>query len=142
MLRPRRWIYFAALVSLGSALGVYILSAVLRTQGWPFLLHLTPNLPETHTWKWTVELMDHWGDWTVFLIALSPLPQHPAIALAAFAGIALWKISALVLAGRAIKYFLWAWLATHAPGLLRRFIPFEQEVEELREPGTEPDPSR
>lgn len=131
MLRPRKWLYFAFMVSLGSALGAFVVAAILREHGWPLLVYMSPGLPETQAWKWTFDLMANWGDWTVFLIALSPIMQHPAIALAAFAGMSLWKIAVLVFAGRAIKYLLFAWLSTHAPGYLLKVFPIKQELEAI-----------
>ncbi|MGE3262835.1 MAG: YqaA family protein [Bacteriovoracia bacterium] len=131
MLRPKKWLYFAAAVSFGSTVGVCLLSIVLREHGWPLLLYLVPNLPETHSWIWTVELMERWGASAVFLMALGPLMQHPAIALAAFAGMPIWKICALVFAGRGIKYLLFGWLSTHAPGFLGKFLNVERELKEI-----------
>jgi membrane protein YqaA with SNARE-associated domain len=136
LLRPKKWFYYAIVVSLGSAVGVFILAAVLRAHGLPLLLHLAPNIESTHAWKWTVELMANWGPWAVFLIALSPIMQHPAIAMAAVAGMPLWKISAFVLAGRLIKYLLWAYLSTHAPGLLSRILPVDKEMKEFEDEKT------
>lgn len=131
LLRPRKWIYFAFVVSLGSAIGAFLLAAVLRTHGLPLLLWIAPDITNSHAWKWTVELMVNWGDWTVFLIALSPIMQHPAIALAAFAGMSLWKIAILVFAGRAIKYFFFAWLSTHAPNMLGKLWIVDKELKEF-----------
>ncbi|MGZ3695630.1 MAG: YqaA family protein [Bdellovibrionota bacterium] len=133
MLKPKKWFLYAVVVSIGSAVGVFILAAVLRTHGLPLLLHLAPHIESTHAWKWTIELMANWGPWAVFLIALSPIMQHPAIALAAFAGMPLWKISGFVLAGRLIKYLLWAYLSTHAPWVLAKFLPIEKSRHELED---------
>lgn len=133
MLRPKKWLYFSIIVSFGSAIGVFILAAVLRTHGLPLLLYLAPNIESSHAWRWTLELMANWGPSTVFLIALSPIMQHPAIALAAFTGMSLWKISGLVLAGRAIKYIFFGWLSTHAPGVLNKYLHVDRDIKEIED---------
>lgn len=131
MLSPRRWIYAAVVVSIGSSLGAYALAYVIHLHGLPFLLHLSPGIDQSSAWTWTSQLMSEWGTWGVFLIALSPLMQHPAIALAALAGMPESKIFAVVFAGRILKYLFLSWLATHAPGMLNRLWGLQYELEEV-----------
>lgn len=131
MLSPRRWLYTAALVSLGSSLGAAALAYVLSRHGLSFLLHVSPGIEQSHAWVWTNHLMSEWGAWALFLIALSPIMQHPAIALAAFTGISETKIFLVVLAGRAIKYLFLAWAASHAPRLLGHIWGMQYELEEV-----------
>jgi membrane protein YqaA with SNARE-associated domain len=130
MLAPKRWIYIAVLVTFGSALGALFLGAILELHGLPLLLHWFPHIAETESWKITDHLMDRWGALTVFAVALSPLMQHPAIILAALAGMPLLELFGLVFAGRLIKYFFLAWISTHAPGMLNKLWGIQGELKE------------
>jgi membrane protein YqaA with SNARE-associated domain len=131
MLSPRRWIYSALMVSLGSALGCVALAHLIQVHGMPFLLSIVPGIQANSTWTWTNELMDKWGTWAVFLVALSPMMQHPAIALAALAGMPLANIAGFAFAGRILKYLMLAYLGTHAPGVLGKFWGLQHELEEV-----------
>lgn len=131
MLSPRRWIYTAFMVSLGSALGCLLLAYLLQQHGMPLLQHIVPGIEHHSAWTWTNNLMNQWGSWAIFLIALSPLMQHPAIALAALAGMPVTKIFALAFGGRILKYLLLAYLATHAPGMLGKLWGLQHELEEV-----------
>ncbi len=129
MLAPKRWVYSAVMVSLGSSLGALSLAAILEIHGMPFLLAIKPGIDQTPFFLWTNNLMDNWGGLALFLVALSPMMQHPAIALAALAGMPLLEIFGLVLLGRSIKYGLFAWIASHAPRLLNRIWGLKSELE-------------
>jgi membrane protein YqaA with SNARE-associated domain len=130
LLAPKRWFPIGLTVALGSAIGCAALSMVLQAKGLPFLLQLSPGLDHTAAWTWTAEKMTQWGAWGVFLIALSPMMQHPAIALAAMSGMAIPQIFFLVLGGRAVKYLFIAWLSSHAPHLLGKIMVLKTEVHE------------
>lgn len=130
MLAPRRWFYNALIVSIGSAIGAWALAAVLEVHGLPLLLQIKPGITETSAWVWTNQLMDSWGDWALFLVALSPLMQHPAVALAAIAQMPLGKVFLMCFAGRILKYMFLAWVSTHAPGMLGKLWGMRGELEE------------
>lgn len=134
MLAPRRWIYTTLIVTLGSSLGAWALAAILEVHGLPFLLYLQPGLDQTSGWIWSDQIMDRWGSVALFLVALSPFPQQPAVALSALAGMPLWPLFLLVFGGRVIKYGLLAWIATHTPGLLKRMWGLQHELEEAGVP--------
>jgi membrane protein YqaA with SNARE-associated domain len=129
MLTPRRWVYTATAVALGSSLGALALAHVLHTHGLSLLLQISPGIDQSQTWAWTTQQMGQWGGWALFGIALSPILQHPAVAIAAFAGMPESRIFALVFAGRLLKYLFLAWLATHAPKLLTRLWGLKHELD-------------
>ncbi len=131
MLAPKRWIYTAFMVTLGSSLGTLALGALLQEHGLPFLLKIVPGIDQGSAWIWTQNLMDQWGTWAVFLVALSPLMQHPAVAIAALAGMTLTNLFVMVFAGRILKYLFLAYLATHAPAVLGRLWGLQHELEEV-----------
>jgi membrane protein YqaA with SNARE-associated domain len=122
MISPRRWLYTGFMVALGSALGSAALSLLLRAEGLPWLLHVYPHLDQTKSWHDATHLVESWGGWGLFGIAISPLPQHAAIAVAAITGLSIPTIFGTVLAGRAIKYLSLSYLASHAPKLLGRIF--------------------
>ena len=130
MLAPRRWLYTAFCVSFGSTVGGWLLALVLETHGWPFLLQIKPGIDTSTAWIWTDRLMDQWGLWALFFVAVTPVMQHPAIAMAAFAGIPLTEIFFVLLTGRSIKYLVLAWVSTHAPGLLSKMWGIQGDLEE------------
>jgi membrane protein YqaA with SNARE-associated domain len=131
LVAPQRWLRTGLIVALGSALGSAVLAAVLHHHGLPFLLHIRPDIQSSFAWTWSVGLMNHWGPWAVFIIALSPVLQHPIVALAALAGMPLLQIFLLVLLARAIKYSAIAWIATHAPKVLHRLWGIQYELREV-----------
>lgn len=131
MLAPRRWIYTAIVVTLGSTLGAVGLAALLEEHGLPLLLSIKPGLDQGALWIWTDQMMDRWGAWALFGVALSPIMQHPAVALAAMAGMPIWEIFGCVFLGRAIKYLVLAYISTHAPRLLGRLWGIQHDLKEV-----------
>jgi membrane protein YqaA with SNARE-associated domain len=140
MLAPRRrWIYSCLIVTLGSAAGAWALAALLEVHGLPFLLELQPGLDHSPVWAWTNRLMDDWGGWALFLVSLSPIMQHPAVALAAIAGMPLTEVFMIVFLGRALKYGLLSWIASHTPKMLGRLWGMKEELEAV---GVATDPAK
>ncbi|MGZ6326982.1 MAG: YqaA family protein [Bdellovibrionota bacterium] len=131
MLNPRRWIYTALMVALGSSIGAVMLALVLRYHGLPFLLHIYPGIDHSAAWKSAIHLVEQWGAWGLFGIAISPLPQHAAIAVAALTGMNGLVIFGSVMAGRAVKYLFLAWLASHAPKLLGKVWGMQYEIKAI-----------
>lgn len=130
LLAPRRWLYTAVMVALGSTVGAWLLAYALEIHGLPFLLKIVPEVQQTKAWLWSDQLMDQWGLWALFLVSLSPLMQHPAVALAALAGMPLSEIFFTMLAGRGIKYFALAWVTSHAPNLLGKLWGIQGDLKE------------
>jgi len=131
MLRPRRWFTFALTISLGSTLGALALAALVELHGLPMILHYYPTLDQTLTWQWTERFWESTGLAIVFLVALTPLPQQPTVILASLAYTPLWNLSLAVFAGRFLKYLLMAYLASHAPGVLKRLWGVRGEMEDV-----------
>jgi membrane protein YqaA with SNARE-associated domain len=128
LLSPRRWIYTGLMVALGSSFGAAALALLLRYQGLPFLLHIYPGIDHSAAWKTAIHLVEQWGAWGLFGVAISPIPQHAAIAVAALTGMSGLVIFASVMAGRSIKYLFLAWLASHAPKLLSKVWGMQYEI--------------
>lgn len=131
ILGPRRWIYNAVVITIGSTLGAVALAALIQQHGLPFLLNIVPGVDQSHVWHWTDEAMDKWGAIALFLFALSPLMQHPAVALAALSGMSLSQMLWIIFAGRILKYLGLSWISSHAPRLLNKLWGLEDELKEV-----------
>lgn len=134
MLNPKRWVYLAVCLTLGSALGALFLAYLLELHGLPLLLKWYPEIVQTKSWMITDQLMDRWGALALFAVALSPFMQHPAVILAALAGMPLLELFGIVFVGRLIKYLALAWISTHAPDMLWKLWGIQGELEEAGAP--------
>lgn len=133
MLSPKRWIYNAVVVTLGSSLGALLLAFLVKLYGMEIVLAILPNIEQHTIWITTEQFMHNYGLFIVFLVALSPIMQHPAVALAALSDVRLASIFFVVLAGRLIKYLVFAWIASHTPRLLSKIWGIQHELEEIKE---------
>lgn len=131
MLTPRRWFFLALNVSVGSTVGALALAAIVEHQGLPWLLQIYPDLEQGSSWLWAVEFFDKYGMAFVFLVAVSPLIQQPAIILASLASTPLVDLAAVIFLGRAIKFLLMAYLGSHAPRVLSRLWGLKGELEDV-----------
>ncbi len=114
LLRPKRWLSLATWVAMGSMLGSVALA--LATSWFGNFMAGSSN----ETWKRCVELFQQWGTWALGGIAFSPIPLQPAVVIAAIAHVALWQVAVSVGLARVIKYGIYAWIASHAPALLKK----------------------
>lgn len=119
ILTPRRWAWLAFCISFGSTIGAIILAAIVEWHGLPWILDWYPHIIESQTWVYTDKFFEQYGLILVFVIAATPLMQQPAIILASLANTSLIELAAVVFAGRFLKYLLMAYLASHAPRLLK-----------------------
>jgi membrane protein YqaA with SNARE-associated domain len=120
LMRPRRWLSSGLWVATGCALGALALAAVAKFYGLDLLAQWAPSVVHSKGWGHATHYLEDYGAVALFLIAASPIPQQPAVALAGLTKIALPKVFVAVWLGRAIKYCFVAWLASHAPGLLAK----------------------
>jgi membrane protein YqaA with SNARE-associated domain len=130
LIAPKRWLVIGTMVAAGSALGAVALTLLLRFEGLPWLLHFYPGIDHTKSWHTATHLVDSWGGWGLFGIALSPIPQHAAIAVAAITGLGIPTIFFTVFAGRTLKYVVFSYIASHAPKLLSKIfgVKFVQDL--------------
>lgn len=115
LLAPRRWLYSAFCLTLGSCVGIWIFALLIQQQGMPFLLHMMPGIESSQAWLLTQTLMQKWGSLAVFFICLSPIIQHPVVALAALSQVPSAHILFYALVGRTIKYTFLAALCRYTP---------------------------
>jgi len=131
LLQPKRWIRFAIAVTIGSTIGALILAWLVQVYGLPLIEQYYPSVIQTKSWIWTEALFDQYGLFVVFVVAATPLMQHPAIILAALAGENLTFLAAVIIAGRLIKYLCFAWISAKAPRALGRIWGLRKELEDV-----------
>lgn len=121
LLQPRRWISSFLWVSTGSAVGAAVLTALLQYGAAEFLMSHFPAIFHSEGWEGTRGFVQNHGGWALALISVSPLPQQPGVVISALSGMSIGEIFCAVWLGRALKYFTFAWLASHTPRALERF---------------------
>lgn len=127
LLRPKRWGRICLWVSAGSAFGALALAALLQWDS-AWLMHFLPDIFQSSGWEQTDAFLDTHGGWALAVFSFSLLPQQPAVALAALAGMPLSLIFISVFAGRLVKYGLLAYFASHAPRLLGKVWFIRKEL--------------
>jgi membrane protein YqaA with SNARE-associated domain len=130
MIVPKRWLLLAINVAIGSTLGALALAVVVEYQGWPLIVKWYPGIEASKNWIMTREFFESYGLFLVFLIAIAPLAQQPAVVLAALAQTPLWKLLAVVFIGRLIKYLIMAYIGSHAPKLLNKMWGVKEELKD------------
>ncbi len=132
LFKPKRWWVAATLVALGSSLGALILAGFV---GWDLdaLTRLFPSLFESPSWKGTDAFLERYGAWALALLAAGPLPYQPAVILCALSGMSLPETFLATFLGRGGKYYVLAYLASHAPKYLEKFGGVRREMTELDE---------
>ena len=128
MLTPRRWFTLAFSVAIGSTLGAIILAAFVETQGLEWILEVYPGINETKSWIWTEDFFERYGMLLVFIVAITPLMQQPAIIVASLAETPLFLLAAIIFSGRFIKFLLMAYLGSHAPRFLNKMWGLKGEM--------------
>jgi membrane protein YqaA with SNARE-associated domain len=137
ILRPKRWLVTATVVTLASSLGALTLGALGYFHGVPFVAWvLGDDFFQSTNWIRMTGWIERWGFWGLWFISLGPLPQQPAILICALAHMPLFEIFGAVLLGRLPKYVLFSYLATHSPKYFRKF--FGNEIEGMTLPPLDP----
>jgi membrane protein YqaA with SNARE-associated domain len=131
MLQPKRWLYYAIAITVGSTLGAMVLAMLVENFGLPTVLQFAPGFETSATWIQTDKFFTEWGLWVVFGVAVAPILQQPAVVLAAAAGIPLFEIVAIVFIGRLIKYLIMSYIASHAPAMIYKIWGIQGDLHEV-----------
>lgn len=134
LIHPRKWISLSVCFALGSAVGALSIAYFTTVFGPHFIESYFPNVIQSSYWAWTQSFFTSHGLWLILLAAAAPVPQQPAMIVAALAAVPLWKIAALLSLGRFFKFFLIGYLAASAPAKLRKLWPLKRELEEFDVP--------
>ena len=130
MLRPKRWLIYAIFIAIGSTVGGMLLAILVEHQGLPWILDIYPGVDKSSTWEITTKFFEQYGLLLVFFVAVTPLMQQPAVILASIAHTPLYKLTAVIFAGRLIKYLVMAYLGSHAPRLLQKMWGVKGELKD------------
>lgn len=131
MLVPKRWFVFALFVSIGSTLGSVLFSLVVEVQGLPWIIEYFPGINQTEFWIWTEKFFNEHGVVIVFVVALLPITQHPALILAGLSHTPLITLIVVIFLGRFLKFQLMAYLGSHSPKLLKRIWGMKDELKDV-----------
>jgi membrane protein YqaA with SNARE-associated domain len=131
LLTPRRWFIFALNIAIGSTLGAVALAALVEQQGLPWILKFYPGLDKGASWLWALGFFDKYGLAFVFVVALGPLVQQPAVIMAGLANTPLFNLAAVIFLGRLLKFLFMAYIGSHTPRLLGRLRGLKGELEQV-----------
>lgn len=115
LLSPLRWRQISLISAVGSAFGATMLVLIFHHLGWQQLFEHYPQFSANPAWHRVMGLAMQDGIPALFLIAISPLPQTPALIFFGIAEQNYIGVFAAMLAGKVLKYGLFAWLAAHFP---------------------------
>lgn len=116
---PQRWRVIAAYGASGSALGATLLVTGFHHLGWARLHELFPAMLTNPLWSEVTMWTAQWGIAALFVIALSPLPETPALIFCAIADLSTLGVLSAVAAGKGAKYGLLAALIARFPDRFR-----------------------
>ncbi|MBP6218223.1 MAG: hypothetical protein KA436_06530 [Oligoflexales bacterium] len=119
MLTPKRWFILALCVTVGSTIGSVGLAMLIEFQGLPWMLDFFPGADQSKIWQLTNEFFQRYGLIIVFVVAVTPIMQQPAIILASLANTPLLILGSVVFLGRFIKFLIMAYVGSHTPRLLQ-----------------------
>lgn len=119
LLVSRRWRGIAMAAAFGSAVGATVLVVAFHFFGWKLLHGAFPELAAHARWREVVDWVAENGAAGLFVVALSPLPQTPALV---FFGIARHDYAVVFLAmfaGKLLKCGAFGWSASRFPEWFR-----------------------
>ena len=125
-----RWKQIAIATTLGSAIGATVLVVLVHHMGWSNLYEHYPELASHPDWMRVMGWVSKFGNWALFFVAMSPLPQTPALLFFGMSRPDYAAVFLAVFAGKLLKYGAFAWLAKCFPAelgqgvstLWRRFL--------------------
>lgn len=120
LLDNRRWLRIWLLSSLAAAAGSLILFAFFHHLGWDQVVARFPEIAQSGVYARVSEWVARWGVWALFVATVIPLPQTPALAVCAIAAQPLPMAFIALLAGKGLRYLLYAWLAAKSPQTARK----------------------
>ena len=131
MLTPKRWLILAVAVSIGSTLGAVALATIVEILGLPWILAVFPELEANQIWILVNNFFHDYGLLVVFLVAVTPLAQQPAVIVASLANTPLLELAGVIFVGRLIKFLIIAYIGSHAPHLLTKLWGLKNELKDV-----------
>jgi len=130
MLTPKRWFTLALNVAIGSTIGALMLASFIEILGLPWIFGMYPGIELSKTWQVTHDFFHEYGMIVIFIVAITPIMQQPAVILASLAETPLLKLGLVIFTGRFIKFLIMAYVGSHAPRLLEKMWGVKGELDE------------
>jgi membrane protein YqaA with SNARE-associated domain len=121
LLAPRRWMVLGLLAGISSGLGGAVLSEVFQFMGRELVIAHFPHLAASEHWQLASDWLQRYGLVALAIIAMSPVPQTPAILVYSLANPSAFGVLLAIGIGKTLKYVFLAWLTAHYPA---RFINY------------------
>jgi membrane protein YqaA with SNARE-associated domain len=129
-LTPHRWKALVVFSSLGGALGGIVLVSGFQHLGWGPLYSAFPDLAAAPTWQRIVRAIEDYGVAALAVVAAAPMPQTPALIIAASAKLNPVAVIVALFAGKVVKYSVVAWLVSVGSPLVDRLIGGHRRADE------------
>ena len=116
-----RWMATASAAALGSSVASLGLYLAFHHFGWYILLERYPELAGSRAWLHATGWLSSYGLLAIFgLMALPlPIPKLPMLAVAGICRLRIPDVFIAILAGKIIKYLVYAYIAVRFPKALR-----------------------
>ncbi len=119
-LTPHRWKSLVVFSSLGGALGAIVMIAGFEHLGWAQLYAAFPELTGSPTWQRVVQAIRDYGVAALAAVAAAPMPQTPALVIAASTHLNPLAVFVALFAGKVVKYSVLSWLVSIGSPLVDR----------------------
>jgi membrane protein YqaA with SNARE-associated domain len=121
-LTPQRWKSLVLFSSLGGALGAIVMVAGFQHLGWAPLHAAFPELSASPSWQRIVQAVQDYGVAALGVVAAAPMPQTPALAIAASARLDPAAAFIALFTGKVVKYSVVSWLVSIGSPLVDRLV--------------------
>lgn len=115
LLAPTRWRAITVCCALGSAAAATMLVMGFHHLGWSALYERFPEMLTHPQWHRVMGWAARYGIAALFVIAVSPLPQTPALVFFGATQHDYLGVAAAMFAGKLVKYGALAWMAARFP---------------------------
>ncbi|MCC5856434.1 MAG: DedA family protein [Idiomarina sp.] len=120
--QPHRWIYFAWLATFFSVLGGIAGYWLGYFAYEPLVIPMLEKFNYVGHFESAQQWFSEWGVWVVFLAGFSPIPYKVFTVTAGVMMLAFWPFVIASLIGRAMRFFLVAWLMRIGGPLMERHL--------------------
>ncbi len=129
----QKTLWILILAAMGSTLGSTLFGLLTVWFG-PQMIDwiLSDSIQNSTIWTLSQEWFKSYGVWAVAGVSALPVTHHPILALVCLAKVPLLDLTAAMLAGRILKFTVYAWICRRSPDLLAQFRPVREELEQVQ----------
>jgi membrane protein YqaA with SNARE-associated domain len=130
----KKTVWILILAALGSTLGSTLFGLLTVWFGPQIIDWILSDAIQTSTvWTFSQAWFKSYGIWAVAAVSALPVTHHPILALVCLAKVPLLDLSLSMLAGRVLKFAVYAWICRRSPDLLAQFRPVREELEQVEQ---------